>query len=46
MDLKPEKKLECPKCSKTFKNKKYLNQHVVTHDQDAKLKCEVSRQPT
>lgn len=42
MDRKRGKKFECTKCSKTFKLQKYLNRHVVTHDSDAKVKCEVS----
>lgn len=42
MELKPENKWECPTCSKTFKTKQHFTQHVVTHDPNAKVKCEVS----
>ncbi|OXA47582.1 zinc finger protein 665-like [Folsomia candida] len=41
MDLKPGYKWECPKCSKMFKTCHNLTRHMVTHDPDAKVKCEV-----
>ncbi|XP_035712468.1 zinc finger protein 25-like isoform X2 [Folsomia candida] len=40
MDLKPGKKWECSKCSKTFKTNTKLTRHMVTHDPDAKVTCE------
>ncbi|OXA45158.1 zinc finger protein 99 [Folsomia candida] len=39
MDHNPGKK--CPKCTKTFKTNRSLTRHMVTHDPDAKVKCEV-----
>ncbi|XP_035713616.1 zinc finger protein 37 homolog [Folsomia candida] len=41
MNLKPGKKWECPKCLKTFKAKYKLTRHIVRHDPDAKVKCEI-----
>ncbi|XP_021961651.2 zinc finger protein 724-like [Folsomia candida] len=41
MDVKPEKKYECSKCSKAFKANYELTQHMVTHDPGAEVKCEV-----
>lgn len=38
--MKPGKK--CPTWSKTFKSVSDLSRHVVTHDPDGKVKCEVS----
>ncbi|XP_035708074.1 zinc finger protein 26-like [Folsomia candida] len=35
------KKWECPKCSKTLKTKQSLKNHVVSHDPDARMKCEI-----
>ncbi|XP_035713451.1 zinc finger protein 271-like isoform X2 [Folsomia candida] len=39
--MKPGKKWECTKCSKMFHTKRDLTLHMVTHDPDAKVKCEV-----
>ncbi|XP_035712239.1 zinc finger protein 2-like [Folsomia candida] len=39
--MKPGKKRECSKCSKTYQSKKALRRHLVTHDPDAKVKCEI-----
>ncbi|OXA44927.1 Zinc finger protein 90 [Folsomia candida] len=41
MDMKPGKKWECSKCSKRFKANSALTRHVVTHDPDVKVKCEI-----
>ncbi|OXA45409.1 Zinc finger protein PLAGL1 [Folsomia candida] len=41
MDLIPGKEWECAKCSKTFDTFDVLARHVVTHDPNATLKCEV-----
>ncbi|OXA45230.1 Zinc finger imprinted 3 [Folsomia candida] len=41
MDLNPGKKWEYSKCSKTFKTNDKLTTHMVTHEPDAKVKCEV-----
>lgn len=41
MDPQPEQRWECATCSKTFKTKSYLTAHMVTHDPDAKVTCEV-----
>ncbi|OXA47567.1 zinc finger protein 25 [Folsomia candida] len=41
MDVKVAKKWDCSECSKSFKANKYLTKHMVTHDPDAKVKCEV-----
>ncbi|OXA45234.1 oocyte zinc finger protein XlCOF19-like [Folsomia candida] len=40
MDLKQGKKRECSKPSRTYSD---LSRHVVTHDPDAQVKCEVCR---
>ncbi|XP_035713574.1 zinc finger protein 596-like [Folsomia candida] len=37
----PVKKFECSKCSKTFKDNYRLKHHEITHDPDAKVKCEI-----
>ncbi|XP_035713597.1 zinc finger protein 888-like [Folsomia candida] len=37
----PVKKFQCPECSKTFKDKYHLKDHEITHDPDAKVKCEI-----
>lgn len=42
MDSSPQKTRSCPQCSKVFKNKRNLDAHLVTHDPDAKVKCDVS----
>ncbi|XP_035712182.1 zinc finger protein 135-like isoform X2 [Folsomia candida] len=39
--MKPGKRWECSKCSKTFHTCQDLTRHVVTHDPHAKVKCEV-----
>ncbi|XP_035711616.1 histone-lysine N-methyltransferase PRDM16-like [Folsomia candida] len=36
-----EKIWECPTCPKTFQSKQNLNLHVETHDQNAKVQCEI-----
>ncbi|XP_035713494.1 zinc finger protein 480-like [Folsomia candida] len=41
MDLNPENKWECQNCSKMFETNRRLTRHMVTHDPDAKVKCEV-----
>ncbi|OXA45416.1 PR domain zinc finger protein 5 [Folsomia candida] len=41
MDLTPRTKFECPTCYKTFKLKRQLAWHLVTHAPDAQVKCKV-----
>lgn len=42
MDPSQLKKYDCPHCAKTFKTKPHLNRHLVTHEPDGQVKCQVS----
>lgn len=41
MESRREKRWDCTHCPKSFTDKRYFRQHVVTHDPDAQRKCEV-----
>ncbi|GAB0099819.1 Zinc finger C2H2 superfamily [Sergentomyia squamirostris] len=36
-----ERPFECPKCSKAFKKKSHLENHIVSHSDELKFKCPV-----
>lgn len=42
MGSKQEKVWKCSTCSKTFPTKQRLTNHIVTHDPEAKVKCQVT----